>query len=319
MKSKFIPTLLLILIVNSLYAWNGRGHQIIASIAYDQLTERKQKAFTDLLREHNDYEDWKEEFDNQKDVKDEGKFLFMRAAVWPDEIKGSNHNFPFINESWHYINYRVDYKNGHQKERLNPMADLLYALGWGKKIMTQKWYTEERQGGYRYVNYSKAIALSWIIHLIGDIHQPLHNVSLYNEFYPKGDAGGNKVYIRKKDNAKTVYSLHTFWDQLPGSSNVTRKTILKQADEIKAKFEGLEMLSLEERNPYIWAEEGHRKCVETVYDKGNIGNNVNYTTKQFPPALSEAYQEKADEMTDRQLYAAGVRLATFISRLQWME
>ena len=79
------------------------------------------------------------------------------------------------------------------------------------------------------------------------------------------------------------------------------------------------MLSLEEKNPYVWAEEGHRKCVETVYEKGNIGNNVNYTTKQFPPALSEAYQEKANETLDRQLYAAGVRLATFISRLQWME
>jgi hypothetical protein len=142
---------------------------------------------------------------------------------------------------------------------------------------------------------------------------------MYNEFYPKGDAGGNKVFIRKKDNAKTVYSLHQYWDNLPGGNDVSGKTLIKQGDNLKSKFDAMEMPILEEINPFIWMEESHRKCAEFVYAKGEIGSNINYTTKQVPPALSKEYQEKAAAMADRQLYIAGKRTAMFISRLKWYD
>ena len=53
--------------------------------------------------------------------------------------------------------------------------------------------------------------LRFLIHLIGDIHQPLHNTSLVNSQFPKGDKGGNLFLI--KTRLKSVKDLHTFWDR----------------------------------------------------------------------------------------------------------
>jgi hypothetical protein len=42
----------------------------------------------------------------------------------------------------------------------------------------------------------KAIALAWLFHLVGDIHQPLHTAQLFNADYPQGDRDGNEtVYV----------------------------------------------------------------------------------------------------------------------------
>jgi hypothetical protein len=42
----------------------------------------------------------------------------------------------------------------------------------------------------------KAIALAWLFHLVGDIHQPLHTAQLFTVDYPQGDRGGNEICIR---------------------------------------------------------------------------------------------------------------------------
>jgi S1/P1 Nuclease len=42
----------------------------------------------------------------------------------------------------------------------------------------------------------KAIALAWLFHLVGDIHQPLHTAQLFTVEYPKGDRGGNEICVR---------------------------------------------------------------------------------------------------------------------------
>lgn len=46
--------------------------------------------------------------------------------------------------------------------------------------------------------------------MIGDIHQPLHSVALFNKTYPKGDAGGNLLKIKMLNG--TIANFHSFWD-----------------------------------------------------------------------------------------------------------
>lgn len=50
----------------------------------------------------------------------------------------------------------------------------------------------------------------YLVHLVGDIHQPLHSVALYNLTYPAGDQGGNKLRITLAN--KTAFNFHSFWD-----------------------------------------------------------------------------------------------------------
>ena len=68
----------------------------------------------------------------------------------------------------------------------------------------------------------KAIALAWLFHLVGDVHQPLHAVQLFTVEYPNGDRGGNQICIRVSQAGQPV-DLHRFWDGvITSSQNLTR-------------------------------------------------------------------------------------------------
>jgi hypothetical protein len=61
----------------------------------------------------------------------------------------------------------------------------------------------------------KAIALCWILHLTGDLHQPLHNVALFSKpYFPTGDRGGNSVEVVWEGGTR---NLHAVWDGLPSN------------------------------------------------------------------------------------------------------
>ena len=61
----------------------------------------------------------------------------------------------------------------------------------------------------------KAVAICWIFHLVGDIHQPLHNAAYFSseEGFRQGDQGGNRFGV--KINGRK-WKLHAFWDDLLG-------------------------------------------------------------------------------------------------------
>jgi hypothetical protein len=62
----------------------------------------------------------------------------------------------------------------------------------------------------------RAVALCWVFHLLGDMHQPLHTIKLFTTQFPapEGDRGGTRFYIRVKPTNATTISLHAFWDDL---------------------------------------------------------------------------------------------------------
>lgn len=51
----------------------------------------------------------------------------------------------------------------------------------------------------------------YLIHLVGDIHQPLHSVAMFSNEFPEGDQGGNKITVKAPNG--TSYNFHSFWDQ----------------------------------------------------------------------------------------------------------
>ena len=68
----------------------------------------------------------------------------------------------------------------------------------------------------------RAIALAWLFHLVGDIHQPLHTAQLFTVDYPQGDRGGNEICVRVTQTGQPL-DLHRFWDGvITSSSNLTR-------------------------------------------------------------------------------------------------
>lgn len=54
------------------------------------------------------------------------------------------------------------------------------------------------------------------IHIIGDMHQPLHNLELFDDNYKKGDRGGNRISIDENENKQKISNLHNLWDGYMG-------------------------------------------------------------------------------------------------------
>src|SRR5262249_27074500 len=79
----------------------------------------------------------------------------------------------------------------------------------------------------------KAIAVAWLFHLVGDVHQPLHTAQLFTVEYPQGDRGGNEICVRVTEAGQPM-DLYRFWDGvITSSQNLTR--LRKAAQEMREK------------------------------------------------------------------------------------
>lgn len=86
------------------------------------------------------------------------------------------------------------------------------------------------------ITAERALFARYLIHMVGDIHQPLHSVALYNKTYPHGDAGGNLLHLKLLNG--TLSNFHSFWDagafRLQNDSyNFVRPMNLQNTTELK--------------------------------------------------------------------------------------
>lgn len=56
----------------------------------------------------------------------------------------------------------------------------------------------------------RALFARYLTHVVGDMHQPLHSVALFNASCPKGDGGGNFFKVKMPNG--TLQNFHSFWD-----------------------------------------------------------------------------------------------------------
>jgi hypothetical protein len=128
--------------------------------------------------------------------------LFMLASRWADDIRTvdkAQHRGP-----WHYVNMPL--KSGGHRSTFEPkppaIPNVLTALEENRRIAATDPDATKR-----------AIALTWLFHLVGDVHQPLHTSQLFSVDYPDGDQGGNQICIRTKLGNEPI-NLHRFWDEV---------------------------------------------------------------------------------------------------------
>src|SRR5262245_13670239 len=115
----------------------------------------------------------------------------MQAARWADDIRNNDKQHRAL---WHYINwpFKPDGQPPSVQTREPEAVNILTALAENQRIVATENNAER-----------KAIALAWLVHLIGDIHQPLHTAQLFTVDYPKGDRGGNEICVRVTQTSAT--------------------------------------------------------------------------------------------------------------------
>jgi len=173
---RILTVLFFLFVYTTAHGWNARGHMIVAAIAYQELDKDQRQSIIDLLTNHPEYErKWKSDYQHLDNDIELGLYLFMRAGVWPDNIRSNKHPDNHLNApKWHYMNYelRFPYKG---ELKVTDQDNVLQAIEINLRVFKSASASKQE----------KAVALCWLIHLVGDIHQPLHTVSLFSEQFCK--------------------------------------------------------------------------------------------------------------------------------------
>ncbi|REK09993.1 MAG: hypothetical protein DWQ37_18005 [Planctomycetota bacterium] len=303
MRRCSFAVLLLLLFSSPLLAWNEKGHMVIARMAWQKLDCDQRRAVTEILKAHPHYDEFLAAERPEGVGIDE--WVFMRASYWSDWVR-SNHTDQYSRPTWHY--YSVAYVPPHSKkdassiERNDP------------NVITQIPFSMEkvRSGDAR----EKAIYLCWLLHLIGDIHQPLHCGSQLDEKFPEGDRGGNLAMVRF--NGGEPVRLHSAWDAMLGEdfslpSVYETVEVLEKIEQQNA--EALKSDLREHPTSADWAREGFESVEEHVYLQGDLRPAHAYHEADVAaaPNLADAYVENATRVARLAAVRAGNRLAVSIA------
>ena len=268
------------------HAWNAAGHRLvalIALIAWQQLSPPNQQWIATALARHPDHPRWLE-----KARSGEAADIFVEASTWPDDIRRDPRFYnegrepataplPGLSDTarhtrWHYVDLDDNGKPeageiDHQLERL---SRVLRSTSQNEQISS---------------------ALPWLLHLVADIHQPLH-VGRH------GDEGGNAVAIENPFNKRLPFStLHTYWDDLPGPPWLRGKRLAQNAARLVDSF-----APPEQGNILLWRDESHR-LLALAYPK---------SAGSLLPIISEEFHQQARDITNRRLVDAGYRLGRLL-------
>lgn len=320
----FVTSLVSIVVAKNANAvvWNPQGHKVTASICYRRLEPEMRAAVANLLRKHPRYdEDFLRDMPNEirrGDREEQDEWLFQQAAAWPDFVRdGPDARTKYHRPSWHYINLphyltpadrAVFEGNTHTKLNMQPPADpddqnqnVVQAIKSCYNVLGSDESVE-----------TKAVFLCWLLHCVGDLHQPHHSTALYSRrLFPEGDRGANRITTVPLDN------LHAAWDRsLEGSSfRDYRNSAIEYLNDKRS--DRIIRMSLRDRAPEKWLEETYELAIEQAYNREIMAQLMDREAngddlRRNPLLLSENYLRNRRAVADVQIVAAGARMAEML-------
>lgn len=278
---KFFPLLCLffLFISFSAHAWNSVGHQLVAQIAYDQLTS-KEKSY------------WNNRIKAMRLVYP--KENFIHSSTFPDELKARGIR---AYSYWHFIDLPIflsPHSSNIHPQFIEPHNNLIWAIN--EAINVEK--------DSKATSFEKAFFASFLIHLVADAHQPLHCSELYSSHFPHGDRGGNLFYL----NSHKFPNLHADWDMGGGflswkrihNKHALQMTAYALEKKYPPSFFGKRINNL---NPKVWAKESHA-----------LAKTKAYIIQEYS-VPSYIYQAQVQKVTQEQITLAGYRLGKILKSL----
>jgi len=282
-------------------AWDDYGHMVVAAIAWQKLDAPAPERVAALLPLNPDYPKW---VSGVADA-DKAETAFIRAATWPDAIKGEA---GYTNDG--------ETPNGSDAARNIGYADKLQHRYWhyidlpfspdGTPVQQPAAPNAQTQiTSFRTVLASnasddiKSYDLVWLEHLVGDIHQPLHATSRFTHDLPNGDQGGNLVKITCSPSCPR--SLHAYWDDVLGKSESVDEARTEAAHLLRTPMDvgtGTEA---------DWVRESFEEAQRTVY-----AAPVGVGSGTF--ALDAAYEANAKKVAENCVELAGLRLGSVLNQ-----
>lgn len=318
--------LLTLLLPATAWGWTADGHKIVALIVWDELTPAAKTEAIKLLKQHPRYEaDLQAGLPPGSNESDAERYAFAVAATWPDLVKSPANPMHFVanHPQWHYIDLPY-HPEGGSDEYKPPMSPTSHpsAASEPRDIVEA---LEKNAGDLRSTATTpqeKAIAICWLLHLGGDIHQPLHAIQMFSPQFPDGDRGGNALLVlREPPYPNTQMNLHLLWDELPGNY-ATEQPIAYLAAGLRAdpnlsREHFKEALAI--TNFSQWAHESHDLAVKYAYLNGTLKAATAFHGHANPsgevPGVPIGYLKQAEEVAFQRVALAGYRTADLLNSL----
>lgn len=241
-----------------LLAWGMEGHKIIALIAESRLSAESRRQIDYILARH-----------------ENGRISDI--ASWADQVRG-NHQYPQISHAVRIPFDALDYSP--ERDCAGKYKCVIYGIEHSKEALNRN---------NRATRDQKATALKFLVHYVGDIHQPLHCIA---------QTGNIKTL-----NGSQHWKLHKIWDTI---------IIRKHHDTPEAVAESLleRRKLIEQGSPQSWAMESHNIAKYDIYsghltlgdEKKAVRLDRNYYSDKFP-------------IIEDRLLAAGIRLGNTLNTI----
>jgi hypothetical protein len=264
-----------LLISTSAFAWGPTGHRTVGEIAEKYMNPKSLLAARTILQ---------------------GNSL-ARVATWPDEIRSDpahySNTYP-----WHYTDWADD---AHDHDESASSGKLMGAINDQLAVLKDANATREQ----------KEFSLKFVVHLIGDLHQPLH---VGNGL----DQGGN---LCKVSYMGQTMNLHSVWDE--GLINYTNLSFSEIAKFVSAGKTAADMNLARSGSPLDWARES-KELRAKIYPANVVEPQAPMSIKAYcqrdvpadqTPKLSYDYAYQFMPILEQRLFLAGVRLAMLLDQV----
>lgn len=267
------------------FSWWAPGHRTVARIAASRLTPAVRERIGEIL--------------GVRDTPGAVAQAMADASVWADQTKDLTHT-----GEWHFINLTLQDGRDALSERCP-----------GENCVTVRIEIfRDQLAGHKRTGLSDADALRYLIHLVGDVHQPLHAAS-------NADLGGNCERISPFTHAD---SLHALWDG--GIVWAIEPDDRRLADNINhyiARLSPRERDRWSRGNPETWTWESHEIALHDIYQRLHAPvepavfpgscRTAPEEIRRFRPAIDSLYINDMKPIVRDQLAKAGLRLARLLN------
>ncbi|WP_442267144.1 S1/P1 nuclease [Tenacibaculum sp. ZS6-P6] len=234
--------------------WGPTGHRVTGKIAEKHLTKKAKRKIEKLLQ---------------------GESLAF-VSTYADEIK-SDRNYRKYS-AWHYVNMPLD--GDYESSKKNPKGDLVTGINHCIKILKDKTSSLA----------DKRFCLKMLVHLIGDLHQPLH-------IGRKEDKGGNSIQVQWHGRGS---NLHRVWDEdIIAKWDMSYVELAENAKDLTKE----QINYIQKGSVLDWVKDSH-KLTKRIYNSAESGDKLRYKySYEFFPVVRE------------QLQKGGLRLAKLLNEI----
>lgn len=295
------------------YGWSNGGHMAVAAVAYDRLTPQVRARADALVRLNPRFNIWKTMIPRGTPAAARPKLLFMIAATWADQIKdpdtghvadgtddgnrppndgtaarNTGYTDTAMHKYWHFID--LPFTQDGTPTQAPPVPNALTQIDALRAVLSSD-----------STALLKSYDMVWLLHLVGDVHQPLHCAARFTrgDRDGGGDDGGNEVTVSDLNRSMR---LHAFWDELLGTSKnpVPARALARELPAAPAA-------AASNLNTADWIDEGLELARTRVYMSPPIGAGGG------PFRITDAYRNGARTLARERVALAGARLANILN------